>query len=147
MAARGARETLHAVGLGKDKQKRSIKVADAVRNELAVFMLQKVQDPRLDPVQISRVEVTDDLKYAKIYYTVHGDETICRAAELGLQRAKGFFRSHLAATLNMRYTPELQFHYDAIEKEVVKMERLFQEIAEERQSDEKNPREHQNDDQ
>jgi len=143
MATKSPKETLDAVGLGGTKQKRSTRVADAIKNELAILFLQKVRDPKVGKVVISRVEVTDDLKYARIYYTVHGDESASKEADKGLQRAKGFFRSHLAETLNMRYTPELQFRYDKTEEKVAEIERLFQEIAEERDKDEKNSPEYQ----
>jgi ribosome-binding factor A len=138
MMIRDPKQTFDVLGLGKTKQKRSIRVADAIKNELAVLFLQKVRDPRIGHVVITRVEVTDDLKYARIYYTVHGDETSVKEADKRLQRAKGFFRSQLAGILNMRYTPELQFRLDTTDEKVAEIERLFQEISKEREKDEKN---------
>jgi ribosome-binding factor A len=138
MVTRDPKETLDAIGIGRPpKQKRSIRVADAIKNELAILLLQKVRDPKIGNVVISKVEVTDDLKYARIYYTVHGDGKNFKETDFGLQKAKGFFRSHLAKTLNMRYTPELQFHFDKTEEKVAEIERLFQEIAGERNKNEK----------
>jgi ribosome-binding factor A len=137
MADFSPKETLDSIGLGRDEQKRSIRVADAIRNELAILLLQKVRDPKISNVTISRVEVADDLKYAKIYYTVLGKGKALHEAEAGLQRAKGFMRSHLAGTLNMRYTPELQFRYDKTAEKVEAIEKLLQEIAGERENDEK----------
>jgi ribosome-binding factor A len=132
------KSTLDSIGLGKNQQKRSTRIADAVRHELAILFLQKVRDPVIGSVTISRVDVTDDLKYARIYYTVYGDGKDIKAADAGLQRARGFIRSHLAKTLNMRYTPELQFRYDKTAEKVEEIEKLFQEIAGERDEDEKN---------
>jgi ribosome-binding factor A len=65
--------TLDSIGLGRSEQKRSTRVADAIRNELAILLLNKVRDPKIGNVTISRVEVSDDLKYARIYYTVLGE--------------------------------------------------------------------------
>jgi ribosome-binding factor A len=138
MAIRDPKETLDSIGLGKNEQKRSTRIADAIRNELAILLLQKVRDPKISSVSISRVDVTDDLKYARIYYTVFGKGKVIHEAAAGLQRARGFMRSHLAKTLNMRYTPELQFHYDKTAENVEKIERLFQEITGERDKDESN---------
>lgn len=138
MADWSPKETLDSIGLGRDEQKRSTRVADAIRNELAVLLLNRVRDPKISNVTISRVEVTDDLKYAKIYYTVFGKGKVIHEAETGLQRARGFMRSHLARTLNMRYTPELQFRYDKTSEKVEEIEKLLQEIAGERGKDEKN---------
>jgi ribosome-binding factor A len=130
--------TLHSIGLGKDKPKRSDRVADAIRNELSILLLQKIRDRKISNASISRVEVTDDLKYARIYYTVFGGRENISDAEKGFQRAKGFIRSHLAKTLNMRYTPELQFRYDAVAEKVEEIEKLFQAIADERGNNEEN---------
>jgi ribosome-binding factor A len=138
MANRDPKETLDSIGLGKNEQKRSTRVADAIRNELAILLLQKVRDPKISNVTISRIDVTDDLKYARIYYTVLGEGKVIHEAEAGLQRARGFMRSHLAKTLNMRYTPELQFQYDKTAENVEKIEKLFQEISSERDKDESN---------
>ncbi len=130
------KETLKSVGLGpKSEQKRSVRVAEAIRNELSMLLLTKVCDPTLAEVGISRVELADDLKYAQIYFTVPGDKKQQVSAKEGLQRAKGFMRSHLAKVINMRYTPELQFVYDQQIEKVVAMEKLLQEIANERGGD------------
>ena len=76
------------------------RVGEAVKNELTILLLQQVADPRLSGVAISRVVVTPDLKQAKVYFTVPpGIES--KAALKGMQRAKGFFRSHLAKVLNV----------------------------------------------
>ena len=130
--------TLDSIGLGRSEQKRSTRVADAIRNELAILLLNKVRDPKIGNVTISRVEVSDDLKYARIYYTVLGEGKVIKEADTGLQRARGFMRSHLAKTLNMRYTPELQFRYDMTAEKVKEIEELFQEIAGEKDENESN---------
>ena len=130
--------TLDSIGLGRSEQKRSTRVADAIRNELAILLLNKVRDPKIGNVTISRVEVSDDLKYARIYYTVLGEGKVIKEADAGLQRARGFMRSHLAKTLNMRYTPELQFRYDMTAEKVKEIEELFQEIAGEKDENESN---------
>jgi ribosome-binding factor A len=138
MADWSPKDTLDSIGLGRDGQKRSHRVAEAIRNELAVLLLREVRDPQISKVTISKVEVTDDLKYARIYYTVLGKGTVIEEAERGLQRAKGFMRSHIAKSLNMRYTPELQFRYDKTAEKVEEIEKLFQEIAGERDKHETN---------
>jgi ribosome-binding factor A len=129
--------TLDSIGLGRSEQKRSTRVADAIRNELALLLLHKVRDPKISSVTISRVEVSDDLKYARIYYTVLGEDKAIKEADVGLQRARGFMRSHLAKTLNMRYTPDLQFRYDMTNEKVREIEQLFQSIAGEKDENEK----------
>ena len=130
--------TLDSIGLGRSEQKRSTRVADAIRNELAILLLNKVRDPKISSVTITRAEVSDDLKYARIFFTVFGEGQSVKEAEKGLQRAKGFMRSHLAKTLNMRYTPDLQFRYDKTAEKVKEIETLLQEIAGEKDENENN---------
>jgi ribosome-binding factor A len=124
--------TFDALGLGRAGQKRSARVADVIQKELAMLILTKVRDPQLAGVSISRVEVGDDLQNAKIFFTILGDRKAVRAATEGLERAKGFMRTHLARTMNMRYTPTLQFRHDEIAEKVEHLDSIFQEIAEER---------------
>lgn len=126
------KQTLDSVGLGRQEQKRSTRVADAVRMELAVLMLKEVRDPKLAEVHISRVEVTDDLKIARIFFTLLKGKKGAPAVEKSLQKARGFMRSHIAKTLNMRYTPDLQFRYDDAAEKVAQVESLFREIENER---------------
>lgn len=132
------KKTLDSIGLGKSEQKRSTRVADTIRKELAILILTKIRDPKLAGVSISRVEVSDDLSSARIYFTVLGDQKTVKAAALSLERARGFMRTHLARTLNMRYTPALQFRYDEIAEKVEHLDNIFQEIAKERDSGEEN---------
>ena len=131
------KKTLDSIGIGgKHEQKRSTRVAEAIRNEIATLLISKVRDPKLLDVSISRVEVTDDLSLARIYFTVLGDTKKGREAENGLLRAKGFMRSHIAKTLNLRFTPALYFKYDDIAEKVAELDDIFQEIANERESQE-----------
>ena len=130
--------TLDSIGLGKTEQKRSTRVADAIRNELAILLLNKVRDPKISSVTITRAEVSNDLKYARIFFTVFGEGQSIKEAEKGLQRARGFMRSHLARTLNMRYTPDLQFRYDETAEKVKEIETLLPEIAGEKDENENN---------
>lgn len=100
--------------------------------ELSTLLLKKVRDPKLVEVFISRVEVTDDLKIARIYFTLTSGNSRAKAVEKSLIKAKGFMRTHIARTLNMRYTPDLQFRYDETAEKVAEVESLFREIEDER---------------
>ncbi len=126
------KETIESVGLGKRDRKRSTRVADVVQRELSLFFLQKVRDQKLSDVSISRVDVTDDLKNAQIYYTISGGEKNHQQVSTALKNATGFVRSHLAKILNLRYTPALKFIYDAKAEKVSEIEALLDEIASER---------------
>ena len=126
------KETIESVGLGKRERKRSTRVAEVIQMELSLFFLQKVRDQKLSDVSISRVEVTDDLKNARIFYTITGGEKARKQASTAMKHATGFVRSHLAKILNLRYTPALKFIYDAKAEKVREMEALLDEISSER---------------
>jgi ribosome-binding factor A len=131
------KQTLDSIGIGgKNEQKRSSRVAEAIRNELSTLLISKVRDPRLLNVHISRVEVPDDLSQARIFFTVMGGKKEIKEAGIGFERAKGFMRSHIAKTLNLRFTPALLFRYDTIVEKVAELDGIFQEIANERKSQE-----------
>ena len=135
MASWDPKQTLDSIGIGgKSEQKRSSRVAEAIKNELSTILISKVRDPRLQGVNFSRVEVADDLSLARIFFTVLGGPKEVKEAGIGLERAKGFMRSHIAKTLNLRFTPALQFKYDKVVEKVAELEEIFQEIANERNS-------------
>ncbi|WP_051305378.1 30S ribosome-binding factor RbfA [Desulfogranum mediterraneum] len=118
-------------GLGKPESSRPKRVAEAIKNELSVLLLQTVSDPRLAEVSISHVMATPDLKQAKVYFIVSGGADI-KAAKKAMLKAKGFFRSHLAKALDLRYTPDLLFFYDEQQEEVDRIDELFRQIDREK---------------
>jgi len=133
------KQELESFGIGKDHgPKRSDRVADVIRNELSLLIVQRVRDPKLRDIHISRVELSDDLRHAKIYYTSLQGSDASGIFKKRLAKAKGFMRSHLAKKINLRFTPELHFWYDESVEKVEKMERLLADLARERDEREKN---------
>lgn len=127
------KQELEALGAVRSQPpKRAVRVADAIRNELSVLLVQRSSDPRLHDVQINRVTVTDDLRHAKIYFTTLPGGCTVDEAHQALERAAGFMRSHLARTINLRFTPELRFWYDEGAEKVSEVEKLLAEIAREK---------------
>jgi ribosome-binding factor A len=102
--------------------KRPKRVADLIKNEIAMLLLQ---------------EVTRDLRKAIIYYSVLGDEEKIKKAADGLARAKGFMRSYLAKELGMRAIPALIFKLDRSMAHQQRIEELFKEIDSSAESVEK----------
>ena len=85
-----------------------------VQRVLSHITMYDLKDPRIDPVRttITKLEVTKDLKYCKVYISVLGDSDRKNDCLKGLESAKGFIRRELAAKLNLRNTPELTFTLD-----------------------------------
>ncbi|MBO5286939.1 MAG: 30S ribosome-binding factor RbfA [Clostridia bacterium] len=87
------------------------RINDAVKQEMAQI-LRDVKDPRISGalVSITAAEVSPDLKFAKIFFSVLGEDK--DEVLKGLKSASGFFRSELAKRINLRVTPQLAFEYD-----------------------------------
>jgi len=128
MMAVHPKKSLYQFGREAAGNKRPKRVADMIKNEVALLLLRKVKDPRLSNVSIVTVEVTRDLRKAIVYYSVLGDELQIKDAAEGLTRAKGFIRSHLARELGMRATPDLVFKLDLSMAHQQEMEMLLKEI-------------------
>jgi ribosome-binding factor A len=83
--------------------------------ELAQMIQHEVSDPRVGLVTVSHVDVTSDMKYAKVFVTrlngVDSEQDIEECLQ-GLQRAAGFLRKNLAGRVELRNIPELRFQYD-----------------------------------
>ena len=72
-----------------------------------------VRDPRLAGVTVTAVKITDDLKHARIYYTVPSDDAIVRkGVKTALDRASGFIKKELAARLVLKLMPEIAYEFD-----------------------------------
>ncbi|UCD65797.1 MAG: 30S ribosome-binding factor RbfA [Deltaproteobacteria bacterium] len=128
MMALHPKKSLYPFGREAAGNKRPKRIADMIKNEIALLLLSKVKDPRLANVSIVTAEVTRDLRKAIVYYSVLGDDMQIQKAAEGLNRAKGFIRSHLARELGMRATPELVFKHDLSMAHQEEMERLLKEI-------------------
>ncbi len=92
---------------------RAERVSRHIRNTLAELLHKKIRDPRLRAVTITEVDLSPDLRLAKIYFSTAGDEQAIREAASGFTKARAFIKRHLAANLGLRYMPELRFYHDA----------------------------------
>lgn len=92
--------------------RRTQRVEDQLRAELADLLRREMHDPRVGFATISRVEVSKDLEHAHVKVSVLGDEATRDAAIAALDHAKGFLRSQLAHRLRLRIVPELKFVLD-----------------------------------
>lgn len=109
---------------------RSSRVAEAIRETVATALLGRIKDPRLATVTITRCDVTPDLSYVKIYYTVLGDETKRDAARQGFESATPFLRTHVGHEVKLRVVPELSFRYDEGIDHAIRIEELLSELPE-----------------
>jgi len=92
--------------------RRTERLAEEIREEVALLIASELKDPRIGFVTVTRVEVTPDLRTARIYVGVLGTEKQRTTSLAGLKQGAGFLRRALGRTLRLRYTPELLFLYD-----------------------------------
>lgn len=89
------------------------RVADLLREEFSTMLLREIKDPRVQCLMtVMSVEVTKDLRLARIYVSVHGDEAAREKALIGLRQAKGFIRRTLGQRIDLRRMPDLEFRLD-----------------------------------
>ncbi|MFA5146354.1 MAG: 30S ribosome-binding factor RbfA [Candidatus Omnitrophota bacterium] len=88
------------------------KVQEALRQELSRIIHGELKDPRLGFLTITSVELTKDLRYAKVYFSVLGDIKNKKLALKGLNNAKGYIRNLVADRIKLRFVPELSFRID-----------------------------------
>jgi ribosome-binding factor A len=98
---------------------------------LADLLVRQVRDPRVDGTTLTAVEVTDDLSYAKVYFSHLGDGEARRVAQRGLETAAGFLRREIGRRLHLRTAPQLRFHFDASLEHGQRIETLLREWHEE----------------
>ena len=92
--------------------RRTERLSEEIREEVALLIASELKDPRIGFVTVTRVEVTPDLRTARIYVGVLGTEKQRTTSLAGLKQGAGFLRRALGRTLRLRYTPELLFLYD-----------------------------------
>lgn len=114
-------------------RKNSIKntrINGEVQKELSTLISREIKDPRISPMtSVVDVEVSPDLKTAKVYISVLGDSEAKESTLKGLKSAASFIRGQLAKSLNLRNTPELTFIIDNSIEYGVNMSKLIDEIS------------------
>ena len=91
-------------------------------------ILVELKDPRVSDVTVTFVEVSPDLRYAKVHVSIMGDETHERLTMKGLESAAGFLQAKIAKRLELRYTPRLSFVLDHGVKRSIEVARILREV-------------------
>jgi ribosome-binding factor A len=88
------------------------RVDEAVRSVLSDAITKDLKDPRVGFVTVTGVKTSPDLRHARVYVSVLGDQQVREATLAGLESAIGFLQQRLAGELSLKHTPTLQFEYD-----------------------------------
>ncbi len=109
---------------------KNIRINEEVLRALSVIIREEIKDPRIHPMtSVVAVEVAPDLKSAKAYISVLGDEKAQADTLKGLKSAEGYIRRLLAKKVNLRNTPEIIFIGDQSIEYGIKMSKLIDDVT------------------
>ncbi len=109
---------------------RSDRVAEAIRKEVSLIIHDELRDPRLGFVTIVQVKVTDDLREARIFFSVLGNDEERKKTAQALDSAAGFIRKLVGERILLRFVPEISFKEDRSSEYAAKIEEVLNEIKE-----------------
>jgi len=110
---------------------RQEKLGELIAAELSHLLRTRVKDPRVGFASITHVEVSGDLRHAKVFVSVMGSPEEREATMQGLKNATGFLRHELATRLVLRYMPEIVFKLDKSIEEGARILELIQKVEQE----------------
>lgn len=113
----------------KKNSVKNVRINSEVQREMSQIIREEIKDPRVHPMtSVMAVEVTPDLKYAKIFISVFGTEEEKEKTMEGLKKSASFARGQLARRMNLRNTPELTFILDNSIEYGVRMSKRIDEV-------------------
>lgn len=108
--------------------KRASRVGDQILKGVADLLTQKVKDPRVKGVTLTGINLSNDLKNARLYFSIIGEKEEVMNAWSGLDSAKGYIKRKIGLRLKLRYVPDIVFEYDPTLEAGNKMEKLFEKL-------------------
>src|SRR5882724_12541680 len=113
----------------KQDNPRAKRLGEQIQRELTELLRRDVKDERIGNVTITAVNVTGDLRTARVYYLVFGKEGPDPKVQRGLESAAGFLRNALSRSLMIRYTPTLSFELDTSIEHGVRLTQLIDSVS------------------
>lgn len=118
---------------------RTDRISEEIKKEVSDLIRNHIKDPRLpDFVSVTSVDVTRDLRYARVYVSVLGDDEKKKDALSALKHAAGFVRHEIGQRISLRYTPEFSFKLDNSIEQGIYLSKLIDKTV--RQDDENTSR-------
>ena len=116
------------------------RVQEAIRQEISLILQKEIKDPRIGFLTVTGVELTKDLRYAKVYFSVLGEKKDSHLALKGLNNAKGYIKGLLADKIKLRFMPEIVFTIDDTLERTKGIDEIFRQIEKERKDNAKGDR-------
>ncbi len=109
--------------------RRPERLAEALREQITEIVGFEMDDPRLLGVTVTDVRVSENLRDAKVFVVVQGNEVEIKAALRALQNASTFVRQQVAMNLDLRHAPHINFMRDTVEENAVRVDNLIQDLT------------------
>lgn len=117
---------------------RSDRVQVQLKREISKILLEDLRDPRIGFVTVTRIDLTGDLRYAKVYFSVLGNDKNQESNVEGVQSAAGYIRMLIAERLKLKFVPELVFKLDKSIEYSMKLEKTFERLRNEQRGNHDN---------
>lgn len=114
--------------------RRADRVSVLIQQEISDILQHQIKDPRVGFCTVTHVDVSDDLKHARIRVSIMGDDEQCQISMAGLESATGFIRREIGRRMSLRHTPEIRFVLDKSVDHILTIDKLLREITVEEQS-------------
>ena len=102
---------------------------DFLREEISMVVQQETKDPGLGFVTIIDVKMTEDLKYAKVYYSVYGSDEEKERTAQALKRATNYIKHLLGNKVRMKYMPEITFVFDTDQEKAARIDAILKKVG------------------
>ncbi len=109
--------------------RRSERLSEVLREEITEIVGYELEDPRLIAVTVTEVRVSENLRDAKVFVVVEGDENEIKEALKALQNAAVFVRQQIALNLDLRHAPQIHFARDTVEENAARIDKLLKDIT------------------
>jgi ribosome-binding factor A len=109
---------------------RADRLGDLMQREVSDILYRRTKDPRIGFCTIMRVDVSKDLRHAKVYVSIMGTEDQQKSTLAGLKSATGFIRREIGRRIALRHTPEIVFRLDKSVDHSIRIAQLIEEVKE-----------------
>lgn len=114
--------------------RRVLKAAEAIREVVSTAILLELRDPRVQNVTVTRVEVSGDMRNAKVFVSVMGDEAQEKLSLHGLRNSAGYLQQRVGERIDTRYIPRLSFEIDKGVKNSLKVAAILDQVRRENEA-------------
>lgn len=111
--------------------KRCERVSGLIQEEVSKIVHEEIKDPRIGFVTVTKVDLSPDLRYTRIFVSIYGDEDVIKKSMEGLKKATPFIRREIGARIKLRYTPEICFKYDETVQKAAHIFNLLNKVKQE----------------